>query len=59
MIIEEIRRLKQARGEVSFHHEWQQSNVDAHSIVKISLLLAPGMHVRLHEPPDYVNILTR
>lgn len=55
MIIAEIRKLLETSSDISFICACRESNVDAHNIAKNTLELAPGRHVCLLDPSNYVN----
>jgi hypothetical protein len=55
-IIKEIRARVDGLNSCNFIYESRNSNVDADSLAKYSLNLAPSRHIWLLQPHDFVTI---
>ena len=54
-VLREINIDTMSRGGLSFRHEGQDSNKEAHSLARTATSLSPGRHVWLSNPPEGLN----
>jgi hypothetical protein len=52
MVINEVKAMAQTLSEVTFRHENQASNSEAHNLARLAVSFSVGRQVWLVDPPD-------